>query len=787
MADEEILIRVGIDEAKIGTMIDEITAARAEVDKLRAANKELDRTTAEGAKAFTQNTIRIKEYNQTISQNERAIVSNNKANVANTGSLTQMRQTVNALKKQYADLSKEERENTEVGVKMQREILNKTNELKSLEEQIGVTSRNVGNYREAILQAVGGMKGFGGTLNGIGAMIKTNPIGLLITGFAMLGSKVSAAQGIMDAFNRVLIPINVAFEKLVGLLQDWAIKTWPKVQEAFRGLVEALKQPQVILKQIGDAIQENLINRFNAFGKFIPALKKLISGDLKGGLTDLGNAALQVGTGVEDVIGKVKNAAEGTANFIRNTANSIKELSNEAIRDGERLFQLNKSIQEVEAQNALQREKLSRQIEEQRAIAVDTLLTEEQRAEAAKNAINLINQETALQTKLLNLKIEKARLEASFNDTDRAAQIALNELIAERDTLEARRVSRQKEINTQLSALTLQQKKQAEDEAKALQKEQDEAFKGTLERRVQEFETLQKTELNALKQRYLEGLLTTEQYNQELQDIETAALITKDEIFKTFNEELLKNEALSVEVRKQLQADLQQNIIDSEAAILNARVKTAQEAEKVEKISNDNKIKSTDQTLETAKGLFREESAAYKLLAVGQTTIDTIRAAQAALAPPPVGAGPVLGGILAALVAIKGAAAVAKIQSTPVGFADGVIGLEGAGTATSDSISAKLSKGESVITAKASSVFAPVLAAMESAVGNRPNFGRKGNKRFAAGVIGLGNTGAVSNILTPPQIAPNAQDFSNMQVFVKVTDINRVQAQVANTVRVADI
>jgi hypothetical protein len=70
----------------------------------------------------------------------------------------------------------------------------------------------------------------------------------------------------------------------------------------------------------------------------------------------------------------------------------------------------------------------------------------------------------------------------------------------------------------------------------------------------------------------------------------------------------------------------------------------------------------------------------------------------------------------------------------PPKFAKGVIGLEGAGTGTSDSIDAKLSKGESVITAKATERFAPLLAQMEMAVGNRPNF-QLGSKRFATGYI----------------------------------------------------
>jgi hypothetical protein len=124
---------------------------------------------------------------------------------------------------------------------------------------------------------------------------------------------------------------------------------------------------------------------------------------------------------------------------------------------------------------------------------------------------------------------------------------------------------------------------------------------------------------------------------------------------------------------------------------------------------------------------------ANKATSIIQTIINTAQAVMAQLlAPPPAGF------IFAGLAAATGAAQLALIASQPApprpAFATGVIGLDGAGTATSDSIDARLSRGESVITAKATERFAPVLAQMEMAVGNRPNF-QLGNRKFATGYI----------------------------------------------------
>jgi hypothetical protein len=100
--------------------------------------------------------------------------------------------------------------------------------------------------------------------------------------------------------------------------------------------------------------------------------------------------------------------------------------------------------------------------------------------------------------------------------------------------------------------------------------------------------------------------------------------------------------------------------------------------------------------------------------------------------------GPIAGAIAAIAVAATTAAQIGIISSQkpppPPKFAKGVIGLRGPGTSTSDNIDAKLSRGESVMTAKATEAFSDQLAMMELAVGNKPNY-QFGKGRFATGFI----------------------------------------------------
>lgn len=73
-----------------------------------------------------------------------------------------------------------------------------------------------------------------------------------------------------------------------------------------------------------------------------------------------------------------------------------------------------------------------------------------------------------------------------------------------------------------------------------------------------------------------------------------------------------------------------------------------------------------NQMFENLSALFGQHTAAYKAMAIAQTIIETYKAATAALSPPPVGAGPLLGPILAITTLAAGFANVQKIASTKI-------------------------------------------------------------------------------------------------------------------------
>ena len=131
--------------------------------------------------------------------------------------------------------------------------------------------------------------------------------------------------------------------------------------------------------------------------------------------------------------------------------------------------------------------------------------------------------------------------------------------------------------------------------------------------------------------------------------------------------------------------------------------------------------------------------------------------------------GPVAGGVRAAvsIAAIQAAfgLAKAKLSEAPKGFATGVVGLDGAGTTTSDSIPAMLSKGESVITAEGTNY------AQQNAPGLLEFLNTK--NKFATGVVDFGASGNGADLGGFSLIA---EAISRIQPVVQVSDINKKQS-----------
>lgn len=208
---------------------------------------------------------------------------------------------------------------------------------------------------------------------------------------------------------------------------------------------------------------------------------------------------------------------------------------------------------------------------------------------------------------------------------------------------------------------------------------------------------------------------------------------------------------------KARQLEAQQEYLDAQQAIADREVEIQR-----------TKYEAIEQITGSLSGLFEELGESNKTftilsktLALAEIAINTGKAISSAVAAS---AGKGLFGLaeiatLVTTIISNMTAAIGIVNSAK--FADGGL-VEGSGTGTSDSIPAMLSNGESVITARATSMFSPILSYINQAGGGAPIVVEKGSQAMGEDMIAR----AV------------AKGIKGIQPVVSVTEINKVGSQV---------
>ena len=264
------------------------------------------------------------------------------------------------------------------------------------------------------------------------ALISTG-IGAIVVALGSLIAALATTQRGADMFSKVLRPLSVIFQRFLGFIQNTGLGIFDKLKAAFENPLQAIKD-------LGNALKENIINRFKALGVLGKAISKIFSGEFTEGFKDLGNGVIQLSTGVEGAIDKIKGAAE-----------SVNEEIQESIRQGQLLDDLIKEFErkQIDTTVPLARQRL--EFERLREIANKQTASDVKRIDALNQAEKIQRNIARTEMALLDLQIKRMKLEQSFNDTSREEELELARLEAQRLEQEAKA---QKKINSLISLRT---------------------------------------------------------------------------------------------------------------------------------------------------------------------------------------------------------------------------------------------------------------------------------------------------------------------------------------------
>ena len=208
--EEHILnIKVSYDKAVEG-----IRAYRAEIEALKQREKALSEELENGTvtrqeydKEVEIGKVAQKNYRDEIRTLQKEIQNNIRQQQQQEGSLKQLRAELSNATKAYDEMSRTEREGAK-GKELQEHIKAITKELKGAEEETDRFYRNVGNYRNSIVEAITGNNQFASSL-----------ANLMQEGGGTLGGMFQTAITSVKSFGAALIGLmaNPAFLGIAGI------------------------------------------------------------------------------------------------------------------------------------------------------------------------------------------------------------------------------------------------------------------------------------------------------------------------------------------------------------------------------------------------------------------------------------------------------------------------------------------------------------------------------------------------------------------------------------------
>ena len=649
----------------------------------------------------------------------------------------------------------------------------------------------------------------------LNAVMKANPVFLLISALAALAAgafavakafsrssaEMKAQQEAIKATEKSIESYGKALDVTLSVMDKIgssdASKAWTKLQ----GLAVLTQQTKALAEMVAE--QESGIFGDNekvkeAHEKNTEAVKEFREALAGVKAEALGAAGLYDLEGLSEYDKKLKENNED----IEAWGHLLHELQRRGEITEE---QMNKAMEHRRAQN----KKALNDIQKTQAEADKKKREDHEKAiaAAAKRELDLLREATDAQ--IATIKDENERALAQENERhDRAVQQLRERLTKEKDLTvkEKEALNRLIEVEEQKHQETLTQldwkakEQRLKDEADllALRLETiEEGGQQELDLRLQQLQTLRDIELTNTELTEEEKQLIREKYakeEEELREEHSRTVHEKEmEEMRLFWENQIAEAALNNQNTLELELEQRKAELDALHQMegeSNEEFRSRQlEAQKAymdaEKALNDYEVEITQAKMDAIGGImsslnglmdaFGEENKAMakasKVLALAEIAINTGKAIAAGIAQSqsvPFPGNIAAMGTTVATVLANISSAISTVKSAK--FASGGY-VSGPGTGTSDSVPARLSNGESVINARSTSMFGPLLSSLNQAGGgiafNPAAGGQRDGYEFLASAVAAG--------------------MKTVKLRVGVDEVTRVQDRVATINEVSTI
>ena len=815
-------------EVKEGTITQQeynerITAAKVKTNEYKTAIKVLEKQVTSQIKTQKSNADIMEEVNGLLGVNAKSIAEAQAAN--------------KALREAVRNLSDEDESAYAIRQKLNAQIDENTRYIQRNSDEYIKQKMNIGNYTESIKQAYVEIKNGGVTMQTVGIIAQgfaknlsenvtrgfsdVTHAGTRMAGAIRLVSTALAATGI-GLVVAALAALAAAFtrtQKGMEFFQVTAAKVGAVVDVLFDRIAESAKNITSVMSSFGNAflnllkldfsgawnsLAEGSDKAIEAFAGMGEEMKNewQLAGDLKESLIEIEKA--------ETMLGMKRAANRAEIEKLKMVSEDVTKSTKERQEAAKKAFDMERELMTEEI--SLQERRIANQLgftevtdevrQSMKDIATGAISADEAISKLGISSSTIDDLKTfsedvkELYDKTESSTTRQIELQNKLNSISKEGkekQLALTdkELAAVREMEDALLGIIQNEKEKERKALEMSYDREIEDLKKRLQTEKDltEKAKDAILATIKAKEQAKEQELSLF-----DSTNTEEEYKKEYERQQKLAQARLEAMESNSEEELaLKRKinelAMNEELRQyaddeEMKLAIKEQYLAKDAALVKAyddnKLREKEEAKQKELAIEEAKYQGmkavTGSLIDLMEAIGEENKAmavASKVLALAEIAINTGKAIAAGVAEAvKIGFPQNIAAIATTVATVLAniATAIKTVKSAKFATGGDVIG---AGTGTSDSIPAMLSNGESVLTAKATSMFAPILSAMNQAGGGVPINGQKtGNqamgedmlaRAFAKGVAGLPNP--VVSVVDINNTAKRVEVIENINVI----------------------
>ena len=280
-----------------------------------------------------------------------------------------------------------------------------------VKSNIGEVATQTERLEGATKKGRAGFKGLGKTIKGVGMALKAAGIGLIVALLAKLMDVFRSNQKVLDGFNVAMEALNIAFNDFFKFLED----NVGAVTENFKAIFE---DPQKSIKEFGDMIKNNLVERFNSLIDTFGLVGKSLSALFAGNFKEAADFAKEAGKEMVDVATGVDGAYDKITETVITAGNAISEYTKKTVSQANALVAANKAAELAAITNAKLNAEYLKEAESLRQIRDNVNETFAKRIEANNNLNLVLEKQQALQKEALQTEINALQLAFDINDSD---------------------------------------------------------------------------------------------------------------------------------------------------------------------------------------------------------------------------------------------------------------------------------------------------------------------------------------------------------------------------------